>query len=51
MFTPMLGVDGQPRAELFLPDMLHMTEAGYRIWQSVVAPFLLPPDALSPPPR
>ncbi|WP_345944670.1 SGNH/GDSL hydrolase family protein [Variovorax sp. dw_954] len=42
-FTPMLGADGQPRVELFRADMLHMNDAGYRIWQSVVAPHLLPP--------
>jgi len=49
--TPMLGADGRPRAELFRPDMLHMNEAGYRIWQSVIGPHLMPaPDlaAVSP---
>ena len=29
VFTPMLGANGQPRAELFLADSLHMTRAGY----------------------
>jgi lysophospholipase L1-like esterase len=42
VFTPMLGSDGRPRPELFRSDRLHMTEAGYRIWQSVIAPHLLP---------
>lgn len=37
IFNPMLGADGQPRPELFLPDRLHMTEAGYRVWHSVIA--------------
>ena len=37
VFTPMLGPDGRPRAELFLPDRLHMTEAGYRLWHGVIA--------------
>lgn len=32
--TPMLGRDGQPRAELFVADGLHMTAAGYDIWSS-----------------
>lgn len=40
VFTPMLGADGQPRAELFLSDMLHMNADGYALWQSVVEPVL-----------
>ncbi len=42
IYTPMLGADGQPRAELFLPDRLHMTEAGYRVWHSVIASHVQP---------
>ena len=34
--APMLGDDGQPRPELFLKDGLHMTDAGYEIWTSLV---------------
>lgn len=37
IFNPMLAVDGQPRPELFLADRLHLNEAGYRLWQSVIA--------------
>jgi lysophospholipase L1-like esterase len=37
VFTPMMGADGHPRAELFLPDRLHMNAAGYRIWHDVIA--------------
>ncbi|HNS21646.1 MAG TPA: GDSL-type esterase/lipase family protein [Sedimentisphaerales bacterium] len=40
VFTPMLGGDGQPRAELFLSDMLHMNADGYALWQAVVEPVL-----------
>ena len=40
VYTPMLGADGQPRAELFREDMLHMTPDGYAIWREVVAPEL-----------
>jgi lysophospholipase L1-like esterase len=40
VFTPMLGADGGPRPELFGPDMLHMNREGYRLWVSVVAPYL-----------
>lgn len=38
--TPMLGADGQPRAELFLGDRLHMNRAGYDIWRRSIAPYL-----------
>jgi lysophospholipase L1-like esterase len=30
--TPMLGADGQPRAELFVEDRLHLSSAGYDLW-------------------
>lgn len=40
VYTPMLGADGRPRAELFLADSLHMTPAGYAIWRDAVAPAL-----------
>ncbi|MEO5903361.1 MAG: SGNH/GDSL hydrolase family protein [Gemmatimonadaceae bacterium] len=36
VFTPMLGPDGRPREELFLPDRLHMNAAGYAIWKSIL---------------
>ena len=38
--TPMLGADGQPRAELFIEDRLHMNRAGYELWRGIVAPYL-----------
>jgi lysophospholipase L1-like esterase len=40
VFADMLGADGQPRAELFGPDKLHMNAEGYRLWQAAVAPHL-----------
>ena len=40
VFTPMMGADGRPRAELFVADRLHLSHAGYRLWQSVVGPYL-----------
>jgi len=40
IFTPMLDADGQPRAELYGPDRLHMNAAGYDLWQAVIAPHL-----------
>lgn len=40
VFTPMLDADGQPRAELFVEDRLHMNRAGYELWRQKVAPYL-----------
>lgn len=37
---PMLGENGQPKAELYLKDNLHMTEAGYEIWKGLLLPHL-----------
>jgi lysophospholipase L1-like esterase len=53
IFTPMLGTDGRPRAELFLGDRLHMNETGYRLWQSVISAHVTAPETLaaSPAPR
>lgn len=42
VFTPMLDARGQPREELFGEDRLHMNQAGYRLWQGIVAPYLVP---------
>jgi lysophospholipase L1-like esterase len=38
--TPMLGPDGQPMPQLYVQDRLHMTPAGYEIWDRVVGPVL-----------
>jgi lysophospholipase L1-like esterase len=40
IFTPMLGVDGRPRPELFRGDMLHLNDEGYRLWRGVIAAHL-----------
>ena len=40
IWDPMLDADGNPRAELFLKDMLHMNEKGYAIWQEAIEPHL-----------
>ena len=42
VFDPMLGFGGRPRAELFVSDSLHMTPAGYRLWRTLVEPYLAP---------
>ena len=51
--TPMLGPDGKPRPGLFAEDGLHLGDEGYRLWTSVVTPFielaLARPDRTKPP--
>ncbi len=37
----MLGPDGQPKPDIFLPDNLHMNPKGYAIWKEIVAPYLM----------
>lgn len=37
VYSPMLGPDGRPREELFLPDRLHLNAQGYALWKSVIA--------------
>jgi lysophospholipase L1-like esterase len=36
----MLGPDGQPNPELFVPDGLHLSPKGYEVWTAAVMPFL-----------
>jgi len=38
--TPMLGADGQPMTHLYVEDRLHMTPAGYEVWNRVLGPVL-----------
>lgn len=40
IFTPMLDAQGAPRADLFGPDRLHMSSAGYALWRSVIADYV-----------
>ena len=35
--TPMLGKDGEPTAELFQKDRLHLNAKGYELWTTAVA--------------
>jgi len=42
VFTPMLDGGGQPRAELFGEDRLHMNRKGYALWRRTVFPFVRP---------
>ena len=40
VFTPMLAADGTPRRELFRKDALHLNDAGYALWRTVIRPFV-----------
>jgi lysophospholipase L1-like esterase len=40
VYTKMLDGQGRPRAELFLPDALHLNAAGYALWKSAIAEHL-----------
>jgi lysophospholipase L1-like esterase len=44
VFSHMMGEDGMPKPDIFLPDRLHMNAKGYAIWKEVVGPFLGKPD-------
>jgi lysophospholipase L1-like esterase len=41
VWSAMLGEDGMPKPELFQKDNLHMTDAGYRIWNELIEPQLI----------
>lgn len=41
VWKEMLGADGEPKAELFVEDKLHMNAKGYAIWQKLIEPYLL----------
>jgi lysophospholipase L1-like esterase len=45
--TAMLGPQGNPRAELFSIDGIHLNQKGYRVWRDVLRPILEPPLAMS----
>jgi lysophospholipase L1-like esterase len=40
--TAMLGADGLPIPELFVSDGLHMTSAGYDVWDEILMEALMP---------
>ena len=48
VFAPMLGTDGAPRPELFVKDGLHLSPEGYKLWVSLLAPFLDKPEPATP---
>lgn len=40
VYNPMLTQNGQPRPELFQSDSLHMVQAGYKLWRTLLEPHL-----------
>ena len=38
--TPSIGSDGKPRSELFVKDGLHLSQAGYDIWNDLIRTML-----------
>ena len=44
LLESLLGADGKPRAELFIPGDIHMLPAGYVVWKSVIAPVVVPAE-------
>ena len=40
VYSKMLLADGTPMPDIFKADNLHMTEAGYVIWQKAIKPYL-----------
>jgi lysophospholipase L1-like esterase len=40
--TPMLDANGEPRAELYRADRLHLLPEGYALWTKILAPYLQP---------
>ena len=39
--SPLIGADGLPRSECFIPGNIHMTEAGYAVWKATIRPVVL----------
>jgi lysophospholipase L1-like esterase len=46
---PMMGWDERPRRELFVDDGLHLSPEGYRLWTTLVRPFLVAPTPAAVP--
>ena len=40
--SPLIGADGLPKMECFIPGNIHMTAAGYGVWKAAIGPVVLP---------
>ena len=43
--SPMLDENQEPRKDIFVEDMLHLNEKGYKVWTAAVRPVLLKSEA------
>jgi lysophospholipase L1-like esterase len=41
-YSKMLSPEGKPRPELLSEDQLHLSSQGYRLWKSIIEPYLKP---------
>jgi hypothetical protein len=41
VYSSMLDANGKVLTHIFLSDKLHMNAEGYKIWQGVIAPYLV----------
>jgi lysophospholipase L1-like esterase len=41
IYDAMLDTNGKPLKDIFIGDNLHMNEKGYKIWQKIIAPYLI----------
>lgn len=41
IYDAMLDVNGKPLKDIFIGDNLHMNAKGYKIWQKIIAPYLI----------
>mgnify|MGYP000403590493 FL=1 len=41
VYHSMYDADGKILTNIFLSDKLHMNAAGYKIWQGIIAPYLV----------
>jgi lysophospholipase L1-like esterase len=44
MWSLMANPQGQPTADYFLEDRLHLNEAGYKRWAEAIKPYLKQPQ-------
>jgi lysophospholipase L1-like esterase len=49
--TPLIGSDGLPRPECFIPNDPHMTAKGYERWTSVITPVVVAAEKSFEPPQ
>lgn len=40
--SPLIGADGLPKTECFIPNNVHMRPAGYAVWKAAIRPVVLP---------